>query len=92
MLTDELGGMGDRSRREQAQAQIDRTGPREGILKEDFLTVVPGVAAEDFVRAFARLYNGEIALDLAAEQQQRGIDICHAGQVARVGGGQERGA
>ena len=55
--------------------------------------MVPGIAAEQFVRAFARQADGRAALlDGRAEQQQRGVYVRHAGQSARFGGRAERSA
>ena len=76
--------------REKTQPQTDRPRPRKGILKQDFLAVVPRIAAEQLVGALAGQANGgSAALDCCAEQQQGGVHIRHAGQRTRVGGGQQ---
>ena len=54
--------------------------------------MVPGVTAEDLVGALTRLDDGEITFHLVAEEEQRGIDVRHAGEVARVCCGEEGGA
>lgn len=93
MLADKCRAVFHHAGREQAEPQIDRARPREGILKQNFLAVVPRIAAEQLVGALAGQAHGRAAVfDRRAEQQQRRIHVRHAGQVARVGRGQQRGA
>ena len=78
---------------EQTEPQTDRPRPREGILKQDVLTVIPRIAAEQLIGAFAGQTDGRAAaLDRCTEQQQRGIHVGHAGQGAGIRRGKQGGA
>ena len=93
VFADKFRAVLDHAGREQPEPQVDRTRPREGILEQNLLAVIPRVAAEQLVGALAGQAHGRAAvLDRRAEQQQRRVDVGHAGQVARVGRGQQRGA
>ena len=93
MLADKCRAVFHHAGREQAEPQIDRARPREGILKQNLLAVVPWIAAEQLVGALAGQAHGRAAVfDRRAEQQQRRIHVRHAGQVACIGRGQQRGA
>ena len=93
MLADKFRAVLHNAGREQSEPQVDRARPWEGVLEQDFLAVVPRIAAEQLVGTLAGQAHGRAAvLDRRAEQQQRGVDVRHAGQVARVGRGQQCGA
>ncbi|GAB2045667.1 hypothetical protein AGATL06_21650 [Agathobaculum sp. TL06] len=93
MLADERRPVPHHVRREQAEPQPDRSGPWERVLEQDLLAVVPGIAAEQLVGALSGKAHGRAAFfHFRTEQQQRGIHVRHAGQIAGVGRGQKRGA
>lgn len=79
------------ARCKQRFAEVNRAGPGEGILKQNLLPMIPGITAEQFIGALTGQAYRELLLNLAAEQQQGRVYVGHAGQVARVGRGQQSG-
>ena len=70
---------------EQIRTGCGRASPRKARFVENFLVVIPRIAAEDFIGALTAQSNGEIALDSLAEQVQRAVHVCHSGQVTGIG-------
>ena len=54
--------------------------------------MIPRIAAEQLISTFAgQAYGRAALLDGGAKQQQGGVYVCHAGQAARLSGGQQGG-
>ena len=70
---------------EQIRTGCGRASPREARFVENFLIVIPRIAAEDFIGTLTAESDGEIALDSLAEQVQRAVHVCHSGQVTGIG-------
>ena len=58
--------------------------PGKSVDRADRRVAVPRIAAENLIGAFARKRDGDMLLDLAAEEQKGGIHIRHAGKIARL--------
>ena len=70
---------------EQTRTGCGRASPRKSRFVENFLVVIPRIAAEDLICALTAESNGEVALDSLAEQVQRAVHVCHSGQVTGIG-------
>ena len=69
VLTDKLRAVLHHIRRKQAEPQADRPRPRESVLEQDLLAVVPWVVAEQLGCSLAGPARGRALLDLCADQQ-----------------------
>ena len=70
---------------EQIRTGCGRASPRKSRFVENFLVVIPRIAAEDLIGTLAAESNGKIALNSLAEQVQRAVHVCHSRQVTGIG-------
>lgn len=68
---------------QEGRAVFCRLRPGESLSPAHICIPIPRISPKNFIRTFAGQCHRADLSDLAAEQQQRSIHICHARQVAR---------